>query len=140
MAKGAGGDVPENLTDVLLGMLAAVQSQLAAVEILLRQAQLGEAPRTELPAGADATPLTPRELEVLRLLGRGASNRIIGRELGISDHTVRSHLQAVFRKLGVAHRTQAVTAALQYGLIDPYSDAAEESGQGGASDSAMPKY
>lgn len=69
----------------------------------------------------DDTPhesLTPRELDVLRLLAEGAGNRAIGERLGISDHTVKFHLSAIFGKLGVSTRTAAVRRALGLGWID----------------------
>lgn len=70
---------------------------------------------------ADDTPhesLTPRELDVLRLLAEGAGNRAIGERLGISDHTVKFHLSAIFGKLDVNTRTAAVRRALGLGWID----------------------
>lgn len=73
------------------------------------------------PGDADDTPheaLTPRELDVLRLLAEGAGNRAIGERLGISDHTVKFHLGAIFGKLGVSTRTAAVRRALGLGWID----------------------
>ncbi len=63
-------------------------------------------------------PLTSRELDVVRLVGKGASNREIARDLRISEATVKSHLLHVFEKLGVADRTSAVTTAIERGLID----------------------
>lgn len=60
---------------------------------------------------------TERELEVLTLVARGLTNRAIGRELALSEATVKTHLVHVFTKLGVADRTAAVTAALDRGLI-----------------------
>lgn len=69
----------------------------------------------------DDTPhesLTPRELDVLRLLAEGAGNRAIGERLGISDHTVKFHLSAIFGKLDVNTRTAAVRRALGLGWID----------------------
>jgi DNA-binding NarL/FixJ family response regulator len=60
---------------------------------------------------------TERELEVLALVARGLTNRAIGRELALSEATVKTHLVHVFTKLGVADRTAAVTAALDRGLI-----------------------
>jgi DNA-binding NarL/FixJ family response regulator len=65
-----------------------------------------------------AEPLTSRELDVLRLVGRGASNREIARDLRISEATVKSHLLHIFEKLGVADRTSAVTTAIERGFID----------------------
>lgn len=65
-----------------------------------------------------AEPLTVRELDVIRLVARGASNREIARDLRISEATVKTHLLHIFEKLGVADRTSAVTTALQRGLIE----------------------
>lgn len=61
--------------------------------------------------------LTERELEVLRLAARGLTNKQIGHDLDISDRTVQNHLANMYAKLGVASRTEAVTAALQRGLF-----------------------
>ncbi len=65
----------------------------------------------------ETEPLSPRELAVLRLVARGASNREIGRTLHISEATVKTHLANIFGKLGVDDRTAAVTVALQRSLI-----------------------
>ena len=66
---------------------------------------------------ADAQPgLSPRQCEVLRLLIEGRSNKDIQRELALSESTVKTHLQAVFRRLDVNTRTQAVVAAARLGL------------------------
>ena len=62
--------------------------------------------------------LTTRELEVVRLVARGASNREIARDLRISEATVKTHLLKIFEKLGVADRTSAVTTAMERGLIE----------------------
>jgi LuxR family maltose regulon positive regulatory protein len=75
---------------------------------------LGAAPRRR---GTVAEPLTGRELAVLRLLPTRLSNREIGRELFVSVNTVRSHLQALYRKLGVATRAEAVAHARELGLL-----------------------
>ena len=61
--------------------------------------------------------LSPRELEVLRALTTGASNKEIASALGLSDGTVRIHLSNIFGKLDVDDRTSAVTLALRQGLI-----------------------
>lgn len=63
-------------------------------------------------------PLTLRELEVVRLVARGASNREIARDLRLSEATVKTHLLHIFDKLGVSDRTSAVTTALERGLIE----------------------
>ncbi len=61
--------------------------------------------------------LTDRELEILRLVGRGFSNKQIGKELAISDRTVQAHLSNIFSKLGVDSRTEAVMHAVRSGWI-----------------------
>ena len=65
----------------------------------------------------DAERLTPRELEVLSGVARGLSNAAIGRELYITEATVKTHLLRVFGKLGVDDRTHAVTMAIQRGIL-----------------------
>lgn len=72
--------------------------------------------RVRLPA-VDAP--TRRELEVLAQVARGRSNAEVGRELHISEATVKTHLVRVFEKLGVSDRTAAVTTAISQGLLPP---------------------
>ncbi len=62
-------------------------------------------------------PLTTREREVLELLGRGLSNKMIGRELSISEHTVKFHVSSVYAKLGASSRTEALSLGARHGLI-----------------------
>ncbi len=62
-------------------------------------------------------PLSERELEVLRLMGRGLANKQIAAQLFITEHTVKFHIRAILGKLGAANRTEAVTLALQKGLV-----------------------
>jgi DNA-binding NarL/FixJ family response regulator len=68
------------------------------------------------PVAAQET-LTERELDVLRLLARGAANKEIGAALHISESTVKTHVANIFQKLDVSDRTEAVTAALRRGLL-----------------------
>jgi DNA-binding NarL/FixJ family response regulator len=63
--------------------------------------------------------LTPRELEVLRLIARGRSNKVIARELGMAEKTVKTHVSHLLAKLGLADRTQAAVYAVREGLADP---------------------
>ena len=63
------------------------------------------------------TSLTPRELEVLKLVAAGSSNREIGVELMLSEATVKSHLVNIYDKLGVRSRTSAVAAAREQGVL-----------------------
>lgn len=62
-------------------------------------------------------PLTPRELEVLQLLAEGLPNKSIARELAISEHTVKFHVNAILAKLNAGSRTEAVVRATRIGLI-----------------------
>ncbi|MDQ2711202.1 MAG: response regulator transcription factor [Acidobacteriota bacterium] len=61
--------------------------------------------------------LTTRELDVLKCIVSGKSNRDIGTELSISEATVKTHINSILGKLGVADRTQAATTALQRGIV-----------------------
>jgi two-component system, NarL family, response regulator LiaR len=65
--------------------------------------------------------LTPREREVLVLMGRGFPNKRIARELDLSEKTVKTHVGHVLAKLGVSDRTQAAVVAVRAGLVDPRS-------------------
>jgi DNA-binding NarL/FixJ family response regulator len=58
--------------------------------------------------------LSPRELEVLRLVAQGLANKQIGRSLGISERTVKVHLGNVFRRIGVGDRTSAALWAREH--------------------------
>ncbi len=62
-------------------------------------------------------PLSPREMDILQLIARGASNKEIGRELSISRQTVKNHMSSILRKLAVNDRTQAAVLALRRGWI-----------------------
>jgi DNA-binding NarL/FixJ family response regulator len=62
-------------------------------------------------------PLTGRESEVLGLLGGGLSNKMIARELHISEHTVKFHISSLYSKLGVSNRAEAVSQGARHGLI-----------------------
>ena len=61
--------------------------------------------------------LTPRELEVLQLLAEGLPNKAIAKRLGVSDHTIKVHVNAILGKLGAQSRTEAVVRATRLGLI-----------------------
>jgi DNA-binding NarL/FixJ family response regulator len=66
-----------------------------------------------------AAGLTRREADVLELLAVGSSNREISRQLYVSEKTVKAHLAAVFRKLGVSNRTKAAMIAVSMGMGAP---------------------
>jgi DNA-binding NarL/FixJ family response regulator len=110
---------PARLVDAVRA--AADGESLLSPEIAQRLAErFARGPR---PA-ADGVPpeleeLTPRELEVLRLIARGHSNADIAAELVTSMATVKTHVNRIFRKLGVAERAQAVVLAYECGFVTP---------------------
>jgi LuxR family transcriptional regulator, maltose regulon positive regulatory protein len=111
------GDLPG--ARALVGQARELVEQSAdpgVLPALLEQTDtaLGSRPRRRIQVDA---PLTERELAVLRLLPTRLSNQEIGRELYVSPNTVRSHVQAIYRKLEVSSRAEAVTQARQLGLL-----------------------
>jgi DNA-binding CsgD family transcriptional regulator len=76
-----------------------------------------EAPRLSGAESSGSAPLKLREAEVITLLAEGASNREIAAELGISENTVKFHLQSLYGKLGVSSRAGAVFAAMKRGEL-----------------------
>jgi DNA-binding NarL/FixJ family response regulator len=72
----------------------------------------------ELAGFAGEDELTPREIEVLRLIGGGNANKAIAAQLTIAEETVKTHITNILSKLGANDRTHAVTIALKRGIID----------------------
>ncbi len=62
--------------------------------------------------------LTPREIEVLTLIARGASNRQVARALGITSRTASTHVERIYMKIGASTRSTATLFAMQHGLLD----------------------
>ena len=89
---------PQELESLLSGSGAATNAAASAAEVA-------------------TTPLTPRELEVLRMMADGAANKEIAWKLGISEHTVKFHVASILGKLDAGSRTEAVTRGLRSGLI-----------------------
>ena len=75
--------------------------------------------RPRLAATARLEELTEREHDVLRLMARGATNGEIAGELIVSEATVKTHVGAIFSKLGVRDRAAAIVFAFDHGLVDP---------------------
>ena len=76
------------------------------------------APAARAAEGAAPVPaLTERELQVLTGMSRGRSNAEIGKELYLSEDTVKTHARRLFRKLGAADRAQAVAVGFRWGLV-----------------------
>jgi len=109
-------------TDVLAAGASALVLKEAPLADLVRALESTLAGGSYLdPAltriAAPATKLTQRELDVLGLLAEGLAHEEIGRRLGISSETVRTHLRKASDRLGASTRTQAVATALRLGLI-----------------------
>ena len=109
---GAAGYIPK--TSASSAMLEALRVVMAG-GVYLPRALLDAAPPPTVPDGPDLG-LSPRQGDVLRMLIEGKSNKLISRELAISESTVKTHLAAIFRRLDASTRTQAVVAAARLGL------------------------
>ena len=101
----------------IIAAVEAAAAGFAALDPRDLEALLGAA--TSLPAAAAPEPavLTPRELEVLRMLAEGAANKAIAWKLAISEHTVKFHVASILAKLNASTRTEAVTLGIRKGLI-----------------------
>ncbi len=100
-----------------LRLLEEAAEALPSTERPGRARQADEHAGEPAVARARQNPLTEREREVLRLVAQGLSSKIIGRQLFIATSTVNYHLTAIFNKLAVDTRAQAVAVAAQRGLL-----------------------
>jgi len=123
MKAGASGFL---LKDVRRGQLTEAIRTAAAGDTLLAPAitrrlieQFCRQPAPSQETPGQLTGLTARELEVLRLVGRGQSNTTIGGTLFIAETTVKTHVAHILTKLGLADRAQAVVLAYETGLVRP---------------------
>jgi len=98
-------------------LAAALQGVVYALVVFDESLLAGPPTATTLPTVEPVEPLTGRELEVLRLLAEGLSNKEIAHALGVSDHTAKFHVNAILAKLGAQSRTEAVVKAMRAGLI-----------------------
>lgn len=100
------------------GYVSKTTDRQSLVAVIRTVAEGGTSFASQAPVPGEAlNALSARELEVLRHLGRGMSNSDLGKILGVSEHTIKSHLKAVFGKLGVADRAEAVARAYELGLV-----------------------
>lgn len=107
------------------GLLPA-EADVAQVDAALRAVAAGLTVRASPRERRDFGPLvdeptvelTPREIEVLTALGNGLSNKEAARRLGISPHTVKFHIESLFRKLGASSRAEAVAKGLQRQIVE----------------------
>ncbi len=107
---------PEELVPALEAALRG--NNVVARELVGTLARLvGKAPEhAARPLAAPFADLTPRELEILECIADGSSNKMIARELDISDGTVKLHVKAILRKLGMRSRVEAAVSAVEHGL------------------------
>ena len=94
---------------------AAIEAAAAGLVVLHPEAVDGAAVRTREVVQGE--PLSPREIEVLRLVAEGSSNKAIAWKLSISEHTVKFHLNSILSKMRAGSRTEAVMLGLRRGLI-----------------------
>ncbi len=95
----------------------AAQLQMQSESVSKRATPQSEVLQEQPSQQSDWSPLTVREQEVLRLVAQGLSSKAIGQQLFLSPHTVNHHLTAIFNKLGVSTRAQAVSEAAKRGLM-----------------------
>jgi DNA-binding NarL/FixJ family response regulator len=124
LAAGASGfllkDVtPEHLANAV--RLVGTGDALLAPSITRRLVERFAAESAPAPLHRDLTPLTPRELEVLTLMGQGLSNAELAAALTLSEATVKTHVARIFTKLELRDRAQAVVLAYETGLVRPAS-------------------
>jgi DNA-binding NarL/FixJ family response regulator len=112
--RGWGVVPPDAPSEELGAAAAAVARGLTVLPKDLAERLLDE-PATAVEELSE--PLTARESEVLGLLGGGLSNKMIARELHISEHTVKFHISSLYSKLGVSNRAEAVSQGARHGLI-----------------------
>lgn len=111
--------------DELYGVLEALQRGEVRISGPMASRILSEFARPSAHAAEDETrdpDLTPREVEVLRELVRGSTNKEIAAALDIAENTVKIHLRNILEKLHLKNRTQAVVYAVQKGLVDAGDD------------------
>jgi DNA-binding NarL/FixJ family response regulator len=111
------------LKDVSLDQLTTAIRMLAGGGTLVqaiaaeRISRVSGLPQYDFPSSASPEPLTGRELEILRLMARGHSNREIADALTITEGTVKNYVSGILAKLGVRDRTRAVLKALEAGVL-----------------------
>ena len=119
MRAGAAGFVSKTYaSDRLLAALGEVLEGRTVMPEALPAASAAVSPRASVAGQAEPSEfgLTDRQAEVLGLMASGKSNREIAGLLGLSEGTVKIHLTAIFKALGVTSRTQAIVAAANYGI------------------------
>jgi DNA-binding NarL/FixJ family response regulator len=123
LGAGAAGFIPKSSSNaVMLDAVRLVQDggRYVPPEVLSHTGRTDSAPRARQEARSlERLGLTARQLDVLRLIASGASNKVICRDLGLAERTVKTHVTALFRALNVTSRTQAAIAAAKLGVTGP---------------------
>lgn len=116
VARGVHGVLPRDAAEPAL--LAAVRAAAAGLLVLPPEAARAELPsRATIDDATHAPALTPRELEVLHALAEGLANKQVAARLRISEHTIKTHVAALYEKLSVTTRAEAVARGVQLGLL-----------------------
>jgi two-component system, NarL family, nitrate/nitrite response regulator NarL len=113
--EGAAGVLPRDVRPAALA--AAIRAAYEGLGVLDRRFSAALPLPQSLPGQHSAEALSGREIEVLQLVAEGLPNKSIAERLGISEHTVKFHLNSILGKMGAQSRTQAVTQAMRLGLI-----------------------
>lgn len=122
LKNGASGFVPKAYSSerLIAALHDVLDGRIFTPEQMLPVNLGADLPHSPVPIGGDAEPaefgLTERQSEVLALMARGKSNRDIAEQLGLSEGTVKIHITAIFKALGVSSRTQALVAVARYGI------------------------
>src|ERR1044072_7834141 len=110
-----------------LTCIRLLQERMPAVKIaVLSGIGSDEAVAHDRPSAARDAGLTERELEILRAVGEGKSNREIGKKLWLAEQTVKFHLTNIYRKLNVTSRTEALYCAYSHGVLSASADPADD--------------
>jgi DNA-binding NarL/FixJ family response regulator len=112
LAEGAAGFLPKTMTTK---SLVAAARFMAAGEVYAPMLRMGDR-KANSDAEALISPLTPRELDVLRRLCRGMANKEIARDLDLQEVTVKLHVKTLYRKIDARNRTHAAMIAKEAGL------------------------
>jgi NarL family two-component system response regulator LiaR len=116
LSAGASSYIMKDVTpDALVGTVRGVAGGQTVLDSLIAQRVL-DGPRSVLCPEAET--LSPREREVLELMGKGLTNRQIGQRLWISEPTVKTHVSHILAKLGQPDRTQAIIHAMRCGIVE----------------------
>ena len=112
--RGAAGFIPKSSANSVL--VSALQLVLSG-GVYIPFDILNNGPGPELAAGGPFN-LTERQSDVLALLAGGHSNKMIAKQLGLSEHTIKIHITAILRTLGVSNRTEAAIVCREHGLFN----------------------